>query len=223
MVINYTEISLGAVALFIIVRAMVRQWRQHGGGATARLYLAFGAVISIYVITNYFSLNPPYQTIDNQLFWIRFVSSLTGPMPVLAILLAATYPGDKFTFPKWALMTLVAGGLASFLLAYTPFVYSSLNYVKGIPSPQPEIGALFTFGLFFIGGLLTAVGVAIRGYLRAPLAEKNQRLYFIVGLITSITMMTLAATVPDLIYSSSATVFIGPLTWVAFFLIVPIV
>lgn len=221
MTINLTQVILGLVTIGFVVRGLRLAWRQGRRGWTTGLFLAFGAVVITYVITNYFSLNPPRQTMDDQLFWIRVVTSLGGPMPTIAILLAACYPGEKFRFPKWPLLVLLTGCLATFVLSFTPFVFSSLQYVKGIPDPKPEIGLLFTWGFFYIGVFLAAIGVAIRGYLRSPLAEKSQRLYFLVGLIASFALMTLSSFIPNAVLRSSATIFIGPVTWVVFFVLVP--
>lgn len=222
MVVDSTQVALGIVVIVIIFRSMILAWRRERRGWSTWLFLTLGLMMSSYVVVTYLSIHPPQPTLESQLFWIRAAISYGGAASPVLLLLAVTYPSTRLGLSKRVAAFIMTVCLAVAAFSYTPFAVSSLRYVKGIPAPVLEIGGMLTIGVLVVGMALATIGVVIRNYLAVSIAEKSQIFYFLIALITTYGLMIMSTTVPLVVLGSTATVFIGPLTWAAFFLIVPL-
>ncbi len=205
------EITLGIITfllnsflgLFVFYRN-TRSW-------TNRFFLILTFLINIYLVTNYLSLHPPLPTADNQLFWIRvvmFVCSFIGPA---LFLLIHTFPGDKITLSRTKLISLLLLCTISATASLLPFVFTSIEYPAGQPVPKPG-PAIPIFFIDFVGLFLISILLLILKYKRAKGIEKTQHLYFLLGIVSTFSVMGISTVVFVVILKFSGAVFLGPIS-----------
>ncbi len=167
-------------------------------------------VLNVYIIVNYLSLNPPGETPANQLFWIRvvmLVTSLISPLLVLFV--------DQITTPKRSLVSLkkivvVALGLVSAIFSMTPFVFSTLHFVGGVPIPQPSWG-IAIFLLDFLGLFLLVFYTLLQAFRHAAGEVRKQFAYLLWGVGATFGLMIISTVIAVVFFQTSKTVALGPI------------
>jgi len=185
-------------------------FKNNAKSATNKLFLFLAFLIDIYIVVNYISLHPPYDSAEVQLFWIRIVMMVTSFIGPILILLVHTFPRDqinlryRYFFPLIALMT------ASAFASLTPLVFSSLEFPGGKPVPVPGPG-IPLFLIDFVGLFLVSFIILIHKYRKAIGEEKKKLWLFLVGVIASFSLMGLSTVLFVVLLRTSATVFLGPI------------
>ncbi|HLC69561.1 MAG TPA: ATP-binding protein [Patescibacteria group bacterium] len=180
---------------------------------TNRLYAILTVLVDFYIVVNYISLHPLQPTPESQLFWVRavmFVCSFIGPT---LILLVSTFPGSEFVFKKkhlWPLGILMLVSAAASLL---PLVFTSIEYPNGNPVPTPGPG-IVVFLLDFVGLFILSFGILIYKFIKSSGAERFKMMLFLLGVLSTFSLMGLMTVIAVVIFKSSAGVFLGPLSFV---------
>lgn len=205
------QIILGVATFLLSSYLGILIFVRNPTSATSRLFLLLSFGIDAYIVTNYLSLHPPGGPGDSQFFWIRVVMLVTSFLGPTLFFLVHTFPRDtvtlswRYRIPVLLLMT------ASVILSMTRFIFVRLDYPGGAPLPQ--LGpAMPIFILDFAGLFLLSFGVLIYKYRKTVGHDRVQIRLFLVGVITSFSFMTASALLSIVIFKTSATVFLGPLT-----------
>ncbi len=178
---------------------------------TSRLFFILSVLIDIYIVVNYLSLHPPQPTPESQLFWIRvvmFICSFIGPA---VLLLASTFPGEKFKMKKRYLFPALILMVTSAAASLSTLVFKAVDYSTGEPLPIPGPGIPIFF-LDFVGLFLLSFIILIFKYRKSSGKEKVQNSYFLWGVVATFSFMAISTVIFVVILKTSATVFLGPLS-----------
>ncbi|PIT87919.1 MAG: hypothetical protein COU31_00335 [Candidatus Magasanikbacteria bacterium CG10_big_fil_rev_8_21_14_0_10_40_10] len=209
--IQNAEILLGIFTFFITSYLGVSIFIHNRASWTSRIFFILSLLIDAYIVINYLSLHPPVETPENQLFWIRlvmFICSFIGPT---VLLLAHTFPHDNFKLKKKFLIPLIFLLVASAYASITDLVFRSIEYPAGVPMPIAGKGVLIFF-LDFVGLFILSFIILLFKYRRSNGQEKKQNQYFILGVIATFSFMAISTVISVVIFKTSATVFLGPLS-----------
>lgn len=138
-----TNIILG---LFVLVRNRV--------SATHILFFLLTIDISLWSAANYVavSLTDPLPA----LYWTRIVMALAVPQAMLFFLLVHTIPNPRIRIVPVQLMLYLAAGLIVSGLSLGPYLFTSLIFINGAPSPTPG-PAMPAFVLIAVGSVVAGV------------------------------------------------------------------
>lgn len=206
---NYPELILYLIAFAINTSATVAICRVRTGGWTRRMVISLWVVISAYLFTNYLSLNPPMRDVHTQLFWIRSVMAVTSYVLPVLVGLAAALPGRELSLRPWHVVALLLISTLSSVISWTPLVFESLTYVKGIETPITGPGIVL-YAFVILASYVLSVIISTRRYRQAGLNERSAHLYYIIGLSASYALIITASAITTIILESSRTVFLGP-------------
>jgi len=213
------EILVGALTFIIngflgilIFSANPRSW-------TNRFFFMLVVVLDAYIIVNYLSLHP--GRIEDQFMWIRVVMSIAAFMGPLLFMLAHTFPGDRIRLRRPYLVSLVFITFLTAGLSLIGKVFKALTYTDGGPLPVPG-PAMPLFFVSFVGLILASFVVLILRYrrLRGKNEERAQEKYFLLGIISSFTLITLVTIISVVVLKNSNLVVLGPIFSAA--MIIPI-
>lgn len=203
------ELVLAFVTFLLTTYLGFSVYVQNRKSWTHKLFALLAFLIDIYIVVNFLSLHPPRPTPENQLFWIRmvmFICSFIGPA---LLLLVHTFPKPKIRLKKKYLIALLILMTASAIASITNLVFKSIEYPAGQPMPIPGAG-IPVFFLDFVGLFLVSFVVLIYKYKKAEGIEKEQHLYFLIGVLISFSLMGLLTVVMVVIFKTSVAVFLGP-------------
>lgn len=204
------EVILGIVTIvvsiilgFVILLSDTKSWSN-------RLFFILSFLIAIYAVVNYFSLHPIYFSPENQLFWIRVVISVTSFIGPLLFLFIHTFPRKDIQLSHFSLISLLGLMLFSVILAQTPFIFESIQYIDGEPIPQPAPGII----VFLIDFPLLFIISFIYLYYRIKRASgiiRAQLISLFIGSVISFSMMAITTVISVVFFKSSSVVFLGPI------------
>src|SRR6185437_3861663 len=150
-----------------------------------RLLAILTFIFALWTVTNYFSLNS--STADGTLFWIRAVMFVTAALGPILYFFVKAYPHPELKINKIVFSSLILATIIVELLAFTPFVFSSVSVANGIhPTPAPGI---ILFGVLFIGGPIAATVEIIRKYRRSTGLAKLQYKYLVLGITATFGLL----------------------------------
>lgn len=179
--------------------------------ATSRLFFLISLVIDAYIIVNYLSLHPPGGPGDSQLFWIRavmFVTSFLGP---ILVFLVHTFPEDRLKLSWRYSVPLVIVMIGTALASTTSLIFKGLAYPNGQPLPIVGPG-IPLFVLDFAGLFLLSFIILVYKYLSSSGRPRQQIRLFLIGVVSSFSFMAASALVSVIVFKTSSTVFLAPLT-----------
>lgn len=198
-----TFILMLYVGLFVFLRN-TKSW-------TNRLFFALTLFIDLYVVTNYISLNPPNNLPATQLLWIRIVMAGGAFLGPTVLLLTHTFPKPQIQMKQWKLGVLITLCISTFFASLSPFLFTGIQYPNGSPLPVPGPAIPIYFLDFPVLFLLSFILLIMKSR-KAKGIEREQHLYFLVGVIGTFTIMAVSTVVFVVLLRSSAFVFFGPIS-----------
>lgn len=178
---------------------------------TNRFFLLLTLTIDLYLVTNYISLHPPDPLPSTQLFWIRVVMAQGSFLGPALFLLVHTFPKDKFQLKPHFLIGILGLAFTSAILSLSPFLFTSIEYPQGKPTPIPG-PAIPIFAVDFAGLFLLSFILLIIKFKRAKGIERIQNLYFLSGVIGTFTLMVVSTVFFVVFFKLSDFVFLGPVS-----------
>lgn len=177
MDINLLILFLGVAANLVLGLVV---YLRNPKSATQRLFLWFSIDISCWSIANYFAL----RTTDvlTALYLTRIVMALAVPQAVLFYLLLATIPHEKLTLPKRNVLILFGFSVLAIIATLSPYVFTSLIYVDGTPSPTPG-PAMPVFVLVAVGSVIAGIWTVITRIKRSVGLMKTQLQILGIGIV----------------------------------------
>lgn len=204
------EVVLGILTFVASTALGILVYKNNKKSATNQLFLFLSLFIDLYIFVNYLSLHPPYSTPDAQLFWIRVVMLVCSFIGPVLVLLVHTFPGEKIVMRSKYIILMGCLMVASAIASITPLVFSSLSFPEGKPVPVPGPGIPIFF-LDFVGLFIVSFIILIVKYRRAKDEEKMKLKSFLLGVITSFSLMGISTVIFVVILKTSAAVFLGPI------------
>ncbi|MFA5771042.1 MAG: histidine kinase dimerization/phospho-acceptor domain-containing protein, partial [Patescibacteria group bacterium] len=207
------EILLSFITFFASTALGTLTYVKDRKSWTNRFFGILAFLIDAYIVVNYLSLHPLYNTAESQLFWIRivmFVCSFIGPTLLLLVL---SFPGNLFSLKKKFLVPLLSLMFVSAGASLSSLVFKTIEYPNGSPVPVPGPG-IVVFLLDFVGLFLTSFGVLIYKYRKSVGQEKAKILLFLLGVLFTFTFMGLFTVIAVVIFKTSSGVFLGPISFV---------
>ena len=215
--LNYFQYNIGQIELLIVSLTFLATsflgllvFLRNPKSWTSRLFGLLAIVLDGYIITNFFSLHPPYNSTDTQLFWIRmvmFFASFKGP---IIFLIVYNFPSDQLKIKAKYLSIVVFLAASSAIASLSPLVFKSIRYVGNQPIPIPGPG-IFIFFANFVGFILLSFIIMVLKYRRSKGEEKSQQFYLMWGIFISLALIGITSLVFVVILKSSTFVFLGPL------------
>lgn len=152
---------------------------------TNLIFVAHSLVGTVWAVINYFSLAASPL---NALFFIRGVIVFAVPHVFLFFLFSKNFPNKKLIVPRrqfWGVVTL---GSAMMLLAFSSYIFESIDFIGYPPTPIP--GALMPFfSVTLIFFFLVTIGMVIKKYVLAHGETKRQWLAIGIGLVTAYILL----------------------------------
>lgn len=180
-------------------------------------FLAFlSFIIAFWAAANYISLNPPSK--ESTLFWIRFTMPPGAFMGPTIYFLVRAFPHYKVALSKSVLVVIWAFTLITSIVALSPYMFTSVNFVNGHAQPQAGPGMVF-FVINFLGFLFLAFVTLIQKYRRASGLEKVQLRFLMIGVILTFSLLSITTLVFVNVFKITSLVPLGssyPLILVSF-------
>lgn len=159
---------------------------------THRLLAFLSFIIAFWAVVNYISLNPPSK--ESTLFWIRFTMPPGAFMGPTIYFLIRAFPSYKVALSKPVLAVIWIFTLITSIVALSPYMFTSVNFVNGHAQPQAGPGMIF-FVINFLGFLFLAFVTLIQKYLRASGLEKVQLRFLMIGIILTFSLLSITTLV----------------------------
>ena len=204
------EILVGALTFVVNSFLGILIFSENPRSWTNRFFFMLVTVLNAYIVVNYLSLHPPRP--EDQFFWIKIVMFTAAFMGPLLFMLAHTFPGDKIRL-QWpylaglVIITFLTAGAS--LMGY---VFRALTSADGRPLPVPG-PAMPLFFLSFVGLIFLSFVILIFRFrkLKDNNKERAQEKYFLLGIISSFTLITLVTIISVVILKNSNLVVLGPI------------
>jgi signal transduction histidine kinase len=209
--ISFLEIVLGTLSALIIGTFGLAVYLKNPKSWTNRFFACLSFIFTIYPLANAFALHPPILTLENNLFWIRMDMFLGSFMAFFLLLLAHTFPGDKFRMPKreFALLSFIT--IINVIISWTPLVFHTVGYPNGSKTPLPQVGFGMPFyALTFFGLTIASFIILFRRYKKETGEEKIRTLYLLIGISAAFFLIGIIVLLFVVIFKYSGTVFLGP-------------
>jgi signal transduction histidine kinase len=150
--------------------------------ATSILFLLETIVVSAWSILNYLT----YQITDlSTALWIeRLVLFFAVPMSIIFVLLIYTFPKREWVLSRLkTYLVMILSGI-TMLLVLTPYVFSGVHVVPGVPTPQPSVApGMGLFALVAVVSIPIGVYILIRKYLGSEGVVRRQFGNLLLGVI----------------------------------------
>lgn len=206
----FLHITLSTIAFIIVTVVASVVFYKDKESATHRLFLILCLLFDAYIVINFFSLHPPIDTPDAQLFFIRFtmlVTSIIGPAVYLFI---HTFPAQNVRMTKTGLLFLLLLGVTSGVASMSQWVFLSLEYPNGMPLPVPG-PAIGVFLFDFVGLFVASYVLLVYRYIHADSLAKIRFFILLFGASVSFTLMGVTTVVFVVFLKTSSAVYLGPL------------
>lgn len=175
---------------------------------THTLFFLLSVDIAAWSAANYIAISTTDLLVA--LYWTRIVMALAVPQAILFFLLLHTIPNKQLTLPLWKLVPLVAIGLLVMGISVSPYLFTSIIFVSGAPSPTPG-PAMPLFVLVAVGSLIAGV-VTLWRRLRAANGVLRVQLQIIgVGIVLMFALIFLFNFIFVVVFANSAYVSASPL------------
>ncbi len=183
-------------------------FRKNPKSATSRLFLILSIVLSLWAITNYFSV---VTTNKAQIFfWLKAVMFVTGAMFSTIYLLVKAFPGKSVNLSNKWIIAIVAFTLITQILAAFSFVFKDIQITENGITPIPGIGMpVFAANVFIF--LVLAIYTLVKKYKSFKGVEKLQLRFLILGIVLTFTLATVTNFVVVNLFKVTSLVSIGPL------------
>ena len=196
--------SLGFVFLSIAVMVnfvlAVTVYRNNSKSATNLVYTILSIVMSIWLVVNYFSLQPVF--LRDSLLLIRLSLFFATLLNALFLLLAKTIPKQRVNLGVLGASLLIVSTATVMILTISPLVFSSVQIVGNSPTPVPGPG-IAIFGAFSIMLNVLAIHALIRRYRDSFGEEKQQIRLVMFGVLIMFGAIILTVFMPVVIFKSS--------------------
>lgn len=198
-IIVFLTFLANIVIFFVVFFNNYRSW-------TNRLIALLAIIFASWTLTNYFALSPGSE--EQRLFWVRVVMVVTAPMGIATFLLAKVFPGEKLAVSRKTLV--ISLMLVVLAIALTPYMFVELtNLEDGNFSLKPGFGIIL-FAINHLGLTTAGLVVLIIKYKRSSGLLKKQLTYFLFGLVTTLTMITISNFLAVVLFGTIQYTFIGP-------------
>lgn len=201
--------------LFLVIAATANAvlaylvYRNNAQSATNRIFVALSIITSIWLTANFISLDSVFT--HDSLFWIRFSIFWATAVNFLFFLLAHTIPSQKLLISTKGLALFSFLTLAVMGVALSPYAFTGVKVVDGLPQPTAGIG-LAVFGLFSVVLNALAVFILARKIKKSSLAiEKSQLRYVMFGILAMFVLIIFTIFLPAAIWGQNAFVAFLPL------------
>ncbi|MFA5991461.1 MAG: HAMP domain-containing sensor histidine kinase [Candidatus Doudnabacteria bacterium] len=175
--------------------------------ASNKIFLAYSLIISIWSITNYFSLT---VSPEKSLVWIRLVLFWAVPHVFLFFFFVLNFPNSILAVTKKITSFLL--GLMLFLMGLTlsPFVFKNITTNNGSATPTPGVLMPY-FVLSLIAVIFITFYYIIKKYGQAFGLEKKQWASISIGLISTYTLLISLVFIAVTIFNNTSFVAYSPL------------
>jgi signal transduction histidine kinase len=197
--------SLTAVANLILG---LFTYLKNPKSATNKLFAFLTLQISLWAITNYFSLHASTEALT--LFWIRTVMFIVSALGPTIFLLIKAFPERSTNLPKYVIYAVWFFTGLTAILAISQFMFISVSIIDGNIQPVPG-PAIFIFAVNFLGFLGAAFITLGRKYKKSTGLERVQIKYLLLGIILTFTLIAITNFIFVVLMNVSSFVIFGPL------------
>lgn len=190
----------GIVGLFVFLRERK--------SATHQLFFLLSIDIVLWSVANYFA----FQTKDIlvALYWTRAVMALAVGQGILFFFLMMTLPHANRTIPSWIVWSISTLGVITAWLCMTSYVFPSIIYVRGAPSPTPGSGmAVFVF--VAVGSVAAGILTLVKRLRNESGVHKQQLLIVGFGVVSMLLLILVFNFVFVVVFAVSSYVLAGPI------------
>lgn len=210
--ITTLELCLGIGAFIIITALALAVFFKNPKSWTNRFFVILSLLLDAYIIVNAFALHPIVPNFENQLFWIRFDMLLGAFASPTLLLLAHTFPGKSIKLHRKYLIPLFISTITCTVLAFTPFIFTSVSYPNGslTPVPAPGVAIPFYF-LHFVGLFVLSFIIMFKNYNKAVGIDRVRTLYLLIGSVGTFSLLAIFIFLFTVIFGNTSVVFLGPI------------
>lgn len=181
-------------------------------GATNVVFFIFSLLVTLWSITNYFSLFQ--EDFVNTLLWVRIVLCNAALMFTALYLLTVVFPGSDLTNIKRPHVLLVGFGIIVAVVSLSPYVFSSINIssVNGSTMNfQPVAGPLLPlYALAVLGFPILSILTLTKKYRKASGVVREQFKWFLAGVVITFFLTSLTNFVLVNFLKEASFVVLGP-------------
>ena len=177
-----------AVAANIILGTVV--FLKDTRNATGRLFLLQTLILSLWSVINYFTYK-----VSNVIFalWLeRLVLFFAVPNSIVFLLLMHTFPEEKLLIKKKTFYIIIMSALLVMLLTLSPYIFSGVTVVLGVPAPQPIVApGIILFALEAVLSIPLGIYFLIKKFSKAQGIQKNQFKFLLIGVTIMFFLITI--------------------------------
>ena len=192
--LNLDLITVGvAVAANVILGSVV--FFKDTKNATGRLFLLQTLILSIWSVVNYFTYKISNITVA---LWLeRSVLFFAVPNSIVFLLLMHTFPAQNIQIKKSSFYLLIISALFVMCLTLSPFVFSAVTIIPGVPAPQPVVApGIIVFALEAVLSIPLAIYFLVIKFNSADGIQRNQLKFLLIG----VTVMFISIVIFDFIF-----------------------
>lgn len=185
-------------------------FRSNQKSATNRLLAILTIILSLWIVTNWFSLNS--ATTDQTLFWIRAVMIVTTPLGPILYLFLKVFPDQKLKINNKTYLSLFIGITLVILVSISKFTFPSVAISKsGTITPQIGVGIL-TYLTFTVTFVLAGFAKIYSKFSTASGMLKEQLKYLVLGVIATFSLQIVTNLLAVVLLNNSKLVALGPIS-----------
>jgi signal transduction histidine kinase len=169
-------------------------------------FAGFALSLALWAGINYLSLHP---VLLDQLAWIRIVMALSVVLCVCVLLLANSFPDNNPSFKNLYKIVLPPAGVV-FLLALTPWLFTSVSYESGRAQPQPGLG-MIAFAPFVVATIMAGVIILFRKFRRLRGVAREYVRYALAGVVATVMLLVGTNFVAVIVFNNSSLVAVSPI------------
>jgi signal transduction histidine kinase len=202
---------LGSAIIIVIANLILAViiYKNNRKSITHILLSILSFIIILWTIFNALALSPGSE--DIRLLHVRLVMLFTTPFGPVIFLLAKVFPNKKVTIKKKSIyIGVLIFNVITAISSMSGYMFTSLTNLPNnnfdlVPGP-----AIALYGVNFIGFMALGFIQLIKKYKKAKGLLKKQIGFFLFGLISSFTLLTLTNFIAVVIFRSISLTFLGP-------------
>jgi len=200
LIVAVTFIANLAIFL-VVIKNNPRSWSNRLTG-----FLAL--IMAAWTMGNFLALSPGSESY--RLLWVRLVMAITAPMGVTTYLLAKGFPGEKLAVGKMWSVVLWTFVLTVVAFAMSPWMFVALQNLENGSFNLTPGPAIVLFAFSHLGFTTWGLIVLLVKYKRSQGRLRRQLIFFVLGLVLTLTLITLTNFVAVVFFGSLQYTFIGP-------------
>ncbi len=138
--------------------------------------------------------------------------ALVTAQAIVVLLFSITFSSRAFTIKKQWIVLIIAIGLVSVVVCFSPFVFSDVIMFKDGSAHLPVAApGIVLFAIITLGSIISSIVIALKRYRRVTGLVKLQLKYFVYGILLMYAGEVFFSFIMVVVFKNSSFVYLGSL------------